>query len=141
LASQVFVVQTQDAYGNVTNVSSKETNGEAFKNFYFYGSDYGSFALNSEGTFNIKTYPLAIGENTFSFYYKDRMPGIAQLRVSDQSIKETGEGIIDLYKNITIEGEDANEIVFASMPQNIKAGEDSSIVTIEARKLDGMPAI
>ena len=138
-ASTAFVAQAQDQYGNVTSLTASDTANQDSLPIYLYGA--GQFATSTAGTWGIKSVPLAIGENTFSFYYKSQALGEQAITVSETADGPVADsGWIDGHWTLKVIGDSAANLNFSTPSRTIKAGEYGEI-TVAATLGDGSPAI
>ena len=132
-----YAVTAEDVYGNSTTVEN------ATPVYLYTTSGTGSFATASEGPWTVTSVTIPAGGSSANFYYKDAQLGrTATLTASDQSpLDDPDVGIANATLGITVVGQTAATFGFTTSPQSVAPGVSSHIITIQAQKADGAPAI
>jgi hypothetical protein len=95
----------------------------------------GSFAINGNGTPPITQVTIFAGLSTANFYYKDMNgPGTPTIKVTNAEL-----GSDTQVETVRAPAAPAYQIVFTSVPTTLKAGNVSSLITIQIRDSFNQP--
>ena len=106
--SSVMSIQTQDSFGNISNVTSTTTIN------LITNSLNGKFYSDSSGTQEITSIEISSGTNSASFYYRDTKSGVPTIICSETPDK----GWADAEQQQTINPADAVKLSFIVQPTN-----------------------
>ncbi|MCX5999761.1 MAG: hypothetical protein NTU41_09295 [Chloroflexi bacterium] len=128
-ASAVITIRSQDAYGNLANVSASTTV------YLTSTSPTGKFDSSASGAFDgtVVSVTMAIGTSSTSFYYKDTTVRTPTITVSSSALTSASQ--IETIVGYVF------KLVLTTSPQtNIAAGQASAVMTVQTQDTYGNPA-
>lgn len=147
-----FVITTAPSSGTVTQSTSAFTLAarDIYGNNVVAASDMPiyMYSTSSEGVFTVaggtwgNSITMLAGTSTIDFFYKDNNIGSPTITASDQSPLDSPDtGIVNASVSIAINDFPPDHLTITTAPQTVIAGRISGVITIQARKANGVPAI
>ena len=127
VCSSIMTVQTQDQFGNPSNVAT------ATSVTLSSSSSGGTFSTSSTCTPTTTSTTIPSGTDTISFFYNDTRAGSPTITISATSLTS-------VTQPETINAATPEKLVFATPPQTLTAGTCSSTLTVRTQDKFGNPS-